>query len=114
MLGACSQVMTLLNALVACSPDRERILEDMLQIGLDDTLQAIKPLISSSAELKTQVDPLALAANPNPNPIPSPKLSHNPSPSPNPDPDPGPNPSPNPSPGPSPRLVALALTLALA
>ena len=38
----CIEVMVLLNALIACSPERVRIIEDMVSIGLDDTLQAIE------------------------------------------------------------------------
>jgi len=52
----CVEVMVLLNALIACSSNRERIVEEMVNQGLDETLQTIEPLISSNDELKKLVE----------------------------------------------------------
>ena len=52
----CVEAMVLINALIACSPDRSRLIEEMGASGLDDALQAIEPLISTTVELQPQVD----------------------------------------------------------
>ena len=56
MKETCVETMVLINALIACSPDRSRLIEEMGSSGLDDALQTIEPLIFTNAELQLQVD----------------------------------------------------------
>ena len=52
------EVVTLMNTLVACSPNSEALLSEIADARLDDAIAAIEPLLASSAELRTQIDVL--------------------------------------------------------
>ena len=52
------EVLTLMNALVACSVDSDGLMNEIISSNLDESLIAIEPLMSTSAELRTQVDVL--------------------------------------------------------
>ena len=54
-------MVTLLNALMACSPEPEALLDELVNAGLDDGLGAIEPLAGSSAELRMQLQALGQA-----------------------------------------------------
>ena len=47
-----------MNALVACSVDSDGLMNEIISSNLDESLIAIEPLMSTSAELRTQVDVL--------------------------------------------------------
>ncbi|EOD27829.1 hypothetical protein EMIHUDRAFT_204812 [Emiliania huxleyi CCMP1516] len=53
----CTDVVTLLNALVACSGNPAALVDELSSAGVDDALTEIEPLFSSSPDLALQVQP---------------------------------------------------------
>ena len=51
----CTDVVTLLNALVACSGNPAALVDELSSAGVDDALTEIEPLFSSSPDLALQV-----------------------------------------------------------
>ena len=62
--GVACEALTLVNTLVACSPDAEALLAELSAARLDDAIANLEPLLATSPELVRQAEALAAARAP--------------------------------------------------